>query len=175
MRILDAAAQALSLAGYTTQQVGEELRFEDASILGFATEFATAQELIEGWKHAEDTFLRASASALRRDRRKAWNIYSVLLTSGRVGDDELPQVLAIEEEFRATRKIARAGLATDQDVVAALKPLLPMQRVVTLHSEDAIARVSDRLPALSQSSIDAMLRGTSPEHLAQLLLAEEEQ
>ena len=53
MNLLDTAARFLSQSGYRVAQSGEELRFEDASILGFAVEFETAQDLVQNWRSAE--------------------------------------------------------------------------------------------------------------------------
>ena len=46
---------------------------------------------------------------------------------------------------------------------------------IRLHSEDALARVSSRLPAVSEQAVESLLRGSSGEELAQLLLTEAEE
>jgi len=173
--IVDSVLSRLSSAGYTTARFGDEIRFEDASVLGFVREFATARHLIEEWQRAQDQFLRANAPALRRDRRKSWNAYSVLLTSQPASEEEAQRLITIEEDFRATRKVVRAAVSTDGDVESALAVLLPIRRRVRFVAEDALARVSDRLSALPRPALEALLRGATGEEFAQALLRGEEE
>jgi hypothetical protein len=50
-------------------------------------------------------------------------------------------VLAIEEDLRATRKIARCGIKTKTDVTHALHPVLPLQQSTVLSDEDVLERL----------------------------------
>ena len=61
------AARRLSAAGYDVTPTTGHVRFEDASVLGFAAEFVSVAELLDEWIHAEETFLREHAAELRRD------------------------------------------------------------------------------------------------------------
>lgn len=175
MSVLDTARRCLSSAGYTTALVGEEIRFEGTSVLGFIREFASVRTLLRGWKGAQDEFLRTNASALRRDRRKSWNVYSVFLTSERASDEEAQLLISIEEDFRATRKLVRAGMSTDADVEDALGVLLPIRHRVSFVAEDALIRVANRLGSLPTGSVGLMLGGGTGAELAEALLHGEEE
>ena len=171
MTVLERAARALVSAEFTVKQYGAEVRFEDPSVLGFAVEFATVEDLLQQWRGAEERFLRTNAAALRTDRRKSWNIYSVLLTAGQSSPELAKRLLAVEEDFRSTRKVARSGLATDRDVEDALLPLLPLRHRVSLQPEEALARVAERIQELPPEVVRALLRDASAEALARMLLA----
>ena len=55
--------------------------FESAALIGFVYVFPTARELLETWEAAQQRVLSRHAPALRTAGAKAWNVYSVLLTS----------------------------------------------------------------------------------------------
>jgi hypothetical protein len=164
----------LTSAHFTAARVGDEVRFEDASILGFVRDFASVPLLLEGWHDAQDQFLRSSAAELRRDRRKAWNAYSFFLTAAQASEDEARALIAIEEDFRSTRKVVRAGVSTDADVDGALSVLLPIRHRVRLSAEDAVGRVADRLTSLPREAVDLLLRDATSEEFAEALLRERE-
>ena len=147
------AARRLSAAGYDVTSTTGNVRFEDASVLGFVAEFASVAALLDEWIHAEETFLREHAVELRRDRRKAWNVYSILLTQERASAEQTKRLIAVEENFQATRKIARAGIAIDRDIDNALGVLLPIRHRVSLSSENALDLLRDRLSALPPSAV----------------------
>ena len=174
MSTLDTAARRLSASGYEIIAAVGEIRFEDSSVLGFVAEFETVVQLLDGWKKAEDAFLREHASALRRDRRKAWNVYSILLTPERASAGQEKALVTLEENFQATRKIARAGIATNQDIENALGVLLPVRHYVSLGSENALERVTSRLSALPSGAVQSLLAGGSGEDFADALVRAEE-
>lgn len=174
MSILDMAARRLSAAGYDVTSTTGNVRFEDASVLGFVAEFASVAALLDEWIHAEETFLREHAVELRRDRRKAWNVYSILLTQERASAEQTKRLIAVEENFQATRKIARAGIAIDRDIDNALGVLLPIRHRVSLSSENALDLLRDRLSALPPSAVHSMLVGGNGEDIADALVREEE-
>ena len=120
-------------------------------------------------------FLREHASALRRDRRKAWNIYSIFLTPERAsrGSRKEP-LLLVEENFQATRKIARAGITTERDIENALGVLLPIRHRVNLSSKNALELVAGRLSALPSVAVRSLLAGGSGEDVADALVRAEE-
>lgn len=174
MGLLDAVARRLSSNGYWVLVASGEVRFEDASVLGCVSEFGSVNELLEGWKHAEDTFVRRYSAALRRDLRKAWNVYTILLTAERASVPQRRDLVAIEENFQATRKVARAGIATEGDIEIALGVLLPIRHRVSMSSENALEAVSNRLSALPSEAVKALLAGGSGEHFANILVRTEE-
>lgn len=174
MSIVDLAARRLLVAGYDVTSTTSHVRFEDVSVLGFVAEFVSVAALLDEWTHAEEDFLRKHAAELRRDRRKAWNVYSILLTHERASAEQTKRLIAVEENFQATRKIARAGIAIDRDIDNALGVLLPIRHRVSLGNEDALGRLRNRLSALPPSAVHSMLIGGNGEDIADALVREEE-
>lgn len=174
MSILDTVARRLEANGYSVAPMGGELRFEDISILGFVVEFSTVEQLLDGWQQVQDRFLRESAVALRRDRRKAWNVYSVLLTPERASREQSRALVSVEEDFQSTRKLARAGIATDGDVEEGVAALLPIRHRVSLSSENALELLQSRLVTLPSDAVRLLLAGGSGENFADALVRDEE-
>ncbi len=174
MTILDMVDRRLSLAGYDVTLTSSHVRFEDASVLGFVAEFVSVAALLDDWKHAEENFLREHAAELRRDRRKAWNVYSILLTHERASAEQTKRLIAVEENFRATRKIARDGVTIERDIDNALGVLLPIRHRVSLSSENALDLLRNRLSALPPAAVHSMLLGGNGEDIADALVREEE-
>ena len=174
MSILYMAARQLSTAGYTVVPAAGEVRFEDASVLGYVAEFESATTLLDRWKSVEDTFLRKHTAALRRDSRKAWNVYSILLTPEGASDEQRKNLVAVEENFQATRKVARAGIVLERDVENALGVLLPIRHRVSLSNESALDLLRDRLAGLPPTAVRSLLTGRSGEDFADALVRSEE-
>lgn len=174
MTILDTCARRLTASGYAIATSTTELRFEDASVLGFIAEFETVAALLEGWQHAEGAFLRTHAAALRRDPRKAWNLYTVLLTPAPATAQQRAALFAIEENFRATRKLARAGIATERDVENALGALLPIRHRMDLKNEDVLELINGRLSALPSEAVRSLFDEATGDEFAEALLRGEE-
>lgn len=174
MSILDTVARRLSANGYAVVFAAGELRFEDASVLGFVAEFQTIGALLEGWQAEQERFLRSNASALRRDRRKAWNVYSILLTQEQVSEEQRRALVAVEEDFGSTRKVARAGVTTDRDIEGALGVLLPIRHRVSLSSENALGALARRLDSVPQRALEVLLAGGSGQEFAEALIQFEE-
>ena len=174
MSILDTCARNLAASGYAIATSTTELRFEDASVLGFVAEFETVAALLAGWQSAEETFLRTHAAALRRDPRKAWNLYTVLLTPEPAATEQRGTLFAIEENFRATRKLARAGISTERDVENALGALLPIRHRMDLTNEDVLELVNGRLSALPSEAVRSLLDDATGDGFAEALLRGEE-
>ena len=174
MSTLATVAGRLSRNGYAVILAGSEVCFEDASVLGFVAEFESVAQLLDGWHGAEDAFLREHASALRRDRRKAWNVYSILLTPERASAEQERALVTLEENFQATRKVARSSIATDRDIENVLGALLPIRHRVGLRSENALELVASRLSALPSAAVRSLLAGGSGEDFADALVRAEE-
>jgi hypothetical protein len=146
------------------------LFFENDSVMGFVRAFVAAQDLLECWRDVELAFLRTHAPKLRQSGEKAWNVYSVFLSTGSAADDLQRSIRWIEENLERTRKIAVAGLASRAEVVQALLPLLPLQNQAVLGSGDVEARLRARFQALWPKSADAILRiEVEPTEVVQLL------
>lgn len=174
MSTLDKAARCLSASRYEVVWTTAKVRFEDASVLGFVAEFESVAQLLDGWKEAEDDFLSEHASAFRRDRRKAWNVYSILLTPDRASAKQGRALVTLEENFQATRKIARASIATDRDIEDALGVLLPIRHRVNLSSENTLELLASSLLALPSGAVRSLLDGGSGEDFADALVRAEE-
>lgn len=99
--------------------------FEDETILGFVAVYTSADDIVAHWRGKQDLFLRKNAPQLRRDPSKAWNTYAIFLTAAPV-DQRAWDLLGVESDMHATRKIVRGGIITRADAVQALAPILPL-------------------------------------------------
>ncbi len=129
MQLIYGIDAALRAAGFRTARAPdarELITFEDDTVLGVAAVYASAEALAEQWRADQDAFLRENAAMLRRDPGKAWNAYAIFLTAA-PAERTAGQLLEIESNVVATRKIARAGILTEADVLAALAPVLPLR------------------------------------------------
>jgi hypothetical protein len=146
------AEAVLARAGFTCwqSQLGPmpTLGFEDASLMGFVFEFPTAQAIVDGWREAEQKMINQHAHAFRRAGDKAWNVYSVFLTTNEATKAECRQLRLIEEDLEQTRKLTGAGQASEVATAEALLPILPISTKPQLGTFDADARLARRLDAL---------------------------
>jgi hypothetical protein len=142
--------------------------FENEAVAGFLHAFDTGEALLAGWRGAQDVALARHASALRIAGDKAWNIYSVLLA--REASPELArEIERIEEDFSMTRKIARAGIQSAQDLTRALLPLLPLISQPTIIDADYDAQLRDRLKDVPVHAVTAFLGPVDPADVARIL------
>lgn len=175
MDLLHDVEAVLVGSGYETRVASapeNSLYFEDESLFGYCLIHRSVAELIANWSSSQDIFLTTHAPSLRRADQKAWNCYSVHLTDVRATTEELRDLFAIEEDFRSTRKIARAGIASTADLTRALFPILPLQNTVRIRSTDSQKDLSARLhwPAAATRA----LLGTGSVHdILELLLSED--
>lgn len=172
MSLLHDVEAVLITAGYETRlapEPKESVYFEDDSIFGFCVTYPSVADLLANWIGNQERFLVTNAPSLRRANQKAWNCYAVHLTQARQDDEELRQLLEIEEDFRSTRKIARASVASAGDLTRALYPLLPIQNVVRIRGGNSNQDLAERLhwPA---GAVRALLgRGSASDTLDLLL------
>ncbi len=157
MKILEEARNILEANGYFVSPTSEStLEFEDETLVGFVCE-APLKEILQSWGAKQDQFIKDKATYLRKSALKSWNLYSVFLT-GDPADDESRKVAArIEEDFRATRKIVHAGIATTTDVTHALYPFIPIQNVVGLSADDLKQKLGARLSMLPKEALQALM------------------
>ncbi len=143
--------------------------FENAAIVGFLHQFDSAAALISGWDGAQAKALARHAPALRAAGTKAWNVYSIFLTSERVERPARRAIERLEEDFSLTRKIARSGIQLAEDLEHALMPLAPIKAKPLLQQ----ARVEDRLRLRSkdipEKSLEAFLGPMSADDVALVL------
>lgn len=147
----------LARAGYSVAPAPSDataLDFEDLASLGRVFIFPSGRELAEGWKSRQDQFLAENAAHFRRDPLKAWNLYTVFLSPAPCSTETTRLLFAMEEDFRGTRKIARAGLTGRDDIELALAPLLPLRNLRVVGIEDATSRLEQRLGAIGQALTD---------------------
>lgn len=161
-------------AGYTTSLASFDrfsiVCFEDDVLTGFGYVFDDPGTLIRQWKATEMSFLTRYAPSLRAAGEKAWNVYCVFLCSSPATPDENRQVHWIEENLDRTRKVAACGIATRDDLMRALLPLLPLQYQPLLRPEDITERLRNRIHIISPSASDIVLdESIEPEEAVRLL------
>jgi len=142
--------------------------FENAGLVGFLHVFDTADDLLRQWEEAQQRVLARHTASLRAAGAKAWNVYSVFLTS-QAAPDLQPQVERLEENFSLTRKIASTGVGTADDLVSALMPLLPIRAQPLLHDADVVERLRSRAKDLPASALLAFLNIPNVQDVAEIL------
>lgn len=142
--------------------------FESQSIVGFLHVFETAQELLSGWQEKQDQVLARHAIALRSAGTKAWNVYSVFLTAEHAPNLRR-SVEKLEEDFSLTRKVARHGVQTIEDLENALMPLAPIRARPVIKNADLDERVRVRSKDISPAALEGFLGTASPSEVAELL------
>jgi hypothetical protein len=125
--------------------------FEDVSVMGFAGIFPSTAALLTEWKRFESEMLDRFAVPIRNSGEKAWNVYTVLLTTEPASPEHRRSVRWIEEDLSRTRKLAGCDLQTRPDVVEALLPLMPVQQQAAIQADDANDRLLKRIGALAPS------------------------
>jgi hypothetical protein len=148
------------------------LAFEDISVLGQVHVLDSAETILANWQLLQDTFLRDNADRLSRDASKAWNVYTVLLTSDSPNAEVSARLFSIEDDFRGTRKIARTGVVSRQDVTTALAPILPLQNVLSVGVIDAKQRLAERLRTINPA-LESLVTDKSVESIAASLVGNE--
>jgi hypothetical protein len=134
-----------------------QITFEDRTVLGFLFIYPTTASLLEEYDRDSNSVVSDNQLALRRAGQKAWNTYTVFFTADHPDLQQSAGLTAIEEDLAGTRKIARAGIADNLDVRAALLPLLPLQSAPRLDAVDTAREVALRTTELGQRTIEAFL------------------
>jgi hypothetical protein len=142
--------------------------FESATVIGFVHVFSTARELLDTWEVEQQRVLARYGPALRAAGTKAWNVYSVLLTS-ELAQDLQRQVEKLEENFALTRKIARTAIQTAEDVANVLMPLGPIKAQPLLEEADIADRLRARAKDVPVAALNAFLGDQRPEDVAEIL------
>jgi len=168
MPILDEARGILERAGYLVFSAdATTLEFEDDTLMGFIAAYQFGEEIVRSWRDRQSSFLRKNAPALRSSGLKSWNVYSVFLAASNNYTETKRELLAIEEDFQSTRKIAQSNLVSATDVSRALFPLLSIQNLVELRQEDPTERLRARVGEKIFNAVQTM---ESTEELAQIFL-----
>lgn len=174
MNISDEVRRILEMTGYRVKdslEYSSFLYFEDESLFGFVSIHETVEDLIAKWKIEQDTFLHQNARFLRTSPAKSWNAYSIFLTHGKSTEETKVELFSIEEDFQGMRKIARADLFSRADIVRALFPILPIQNIVNLTSEEPLNRIRARLE-LPEKQVSMLLENRSADEIANSLIEE---
>ena len=136
--------------------------FEDDALIAFGCIFDEPGAFLARWKVTEMSLLTRYSGTLRVAGEKAWNVYSVFLCSSAGDSLQNRQVSWIEEDLERTRKIAACGLASREDLVRALLPLLPLQYQPVLQPEDATQRLERRIRSIAPTALAVVLDETVP-------------
>src|SRR6185437_3731836 len=149
----DAEYKTWTCTGSTAAPV---ICFENVASLGFLLVFPTVSELIGSWEAVQKSALARHAASLRASGPKAWNVYSVFLTP-----ESLPSrariIERLEEDFSLTRKIARAGIQTADDLERALLPLISIRSRPLLGAANFEARLRARLKDIPLDAVTALM------------------
>lgn len=168
-----AAEELLREADYDVGSIstleGHFMTFESDSILGFVACYRDAASLLENWRMASAKILESAKLALRRSETKAWNTYFVFLAEAPGDYGQNIALGAIEEDLVGTRKIARAGVATIQELRSALLPLLPVQTAPRLEPVDMATEIKLRTSELSSDLVETFLSNASEATILQFL------
>jgi hypothetical protein len=142
--------------------------FENSTLVGFIHVFNTAEELLVHWEERQQRVLSRHAAALRLAGAKAWNVYSVLVTS-EMAPNLQRQVERLEEDFTLTRKIARTAIQTIEDLTHALMPLAPIKAQPLLENAHVGDRLLSRAKDVPQVALNAFLGALGAEEIAEIL------
>lgn len=143
--------------------------FESPSLVGFLHVFDTADSLLASWEAAQQHVLARHAAVLRAAGTKAWNVYSIFLTTEKATSDQQRAVERLEEDFSLTRKIARSEVQTVEDLYQVLLPLAPIQSQPLLANAGVADRLRSRAKDIPEAAIVAFLGSPTPEEVAAIL------
>lgn len=151
----------LSEAGFVTRLTSIDetsvVSFEDEVLTGFGCVFRDAESLLTQWKAMEKSLLTRFAPSVRAAGEKAWNIYCVFLCSSAADSGQSREVRWIEEDLDRTRKVAACGVASRDDLVRALLPVLPLQYQPVLRVEDVTERLRTRIGTIAPKASKLVL------------------
>ena len=151
-----------------TGSTGPVTCFENAALMGFVHVFDSADSLLGTWKENQQVALARHAASLRGAGAKAWNVYSIFLTSDQDARGGY-EIERIEEDFSLTRKIARACIVTPNDLEKALLPLLSIRSKPLLGASNFETRLRTRLKDIPPNAVTAFLNDTTPAEIARIL------
>jgi hypothetical protein len=165
----------LEQSGYNTARLPENdlIVFEDETLIGFINVLEKADDILKTWEKSQDIFLTRNAVRLRSFPAKAWNVYSVFLSTDNLAAKQQTELTQIEEDFRGSRKIAQVGITSLDELFSALAPLLPIKNLVALHDFDSRPRLESRLSFLKPSELSALHKADAAATIMEILLEEE--
>jgi len=171
--VLKEAKSILLEAKYNVSSFSQDgrdfLAFENSSLFGFVQAYNTIEELLDLWHDDKDKLLRKYTPQLRVAGPKAWNVYTVLVTSEKATDIQLHLLQDIEEDLSETRKIVRSNIETRDDVRASFLSLLPFAYIPSLPPLDIRAEITMRAQELPRAALNAFLSDNDLAEVAELL------
>ncbi len=172
LNILQESRAILDGADFSTRASREPdiFYFENDRLLGFLWEAPSVSSLLREWETHQDNFLELNAARLKGSGLKSWNIYSVLLTADVIDEATRTKLIEIEEDFRATRKIARGAIISPDELKDTLLPLLPLQNLAldgSGHDNEQAAR--QRLTHVPERALQALLNPGKPSERLEVL------
>jgi hypothetical protein len=159
--------QILELAGYFTRAKAAEdgFDFEDETLFGFVKVYSSPELIASDWEKQQDSFLSRNARRIRANAPKAWNAYSVFLTSSDASPELKATLCQVEDDFRGTRKIARSNLTTSEELQKTLYPLIGLVNRVQLAQTDG-PNLEERLTSLRPMEVEALLNNDARQVIA---------
>ena len=172
--VLSTMQVVLREAGFTTRLTSIDrlsiVCFEDDELMGFGCVFEDASGLLARWKATEMSLLTRYAANLRAGGEKAWNVYCIFLCGSAADSIQNRQVRWIEEDLERTRKVTGCGLASREDLLRALLPVLPLQYQPVLRAEDVTERLQTRIRTIAPRASHVVLdQAVSPAEVVRLL------
>lgn len=162
--LLSNARGLLQEAGYSVRFVsfGSDTVacFEDGSIIGFCRTVEDPDELIQKWKTLEKELLIRFSQDIRQAGDKAWNVYCVFLCPSSANKDQKRAVSWIEEDLNRTRKLAECDIASREDLVHVLLPILLLQAQPMLEYTDLTERLRHRIANITPQAANVALDPT---------------
>ncbi len=159
--VLSTMQVVLREAGFTTRLTSVDrlpiVCFEDDDLMGFGCVFEDAGGLLARWKTTEMSLLTRYAASLRAAGEKAWNVYCIFLCGSATDSVQNRQVRWIEEDLERTRKVTGCGLASREDLVRALLPILPLRYQPVLQEEDVTLRLQRRIRTIAPRAAEVVL------------------
>ena len=159
--LLSTSQIILKEAGYavrlTSIQKSSVVCFEDAAVLGFCATFDTPDDLIKRWHSIESDILVQFAPNFRAAGDKAWNVYCIFLCEQVASDTNRREIGWIEENLDRTRKMAASGVASRDQLIKTILPVLPLQHRPVLLDADATDRLRKRIGDIAPNAVDAAL------------------
>jgi hypothetical protein len=80
-------------------------------------------------------------------------------------------LLAIEEDFASTRKIAKARIASRRDLIQALAPLLSVQNGIGIGIQDAPPNPTERFRDWPKAALEALSGGSQSDDEGQMKIS----
>lgn len=144
--------------------------FEDNAFVGFCKLFEKPDDMLNMWRAYETEILTRFAPSFRAAGDKAWNVYSVFLSSAPATRPEAREVSWIEEDLNRTRKIASCGVTSREELARILLPVLPLQHQPRLPDSNITRRLEARIGDIApQARAVALDPNVPPEEVVRLL------